>query len=463
MSRNPSASFAQASFDTLRDQLHGDLAMPGERGYQLARPWNLATTSRPAAVLIAANVDDVRHGVRWAAAHGMRVAVHATGHGSVGQDGDVLVIHTGLLTRCVVDPARRIARLDAGVVAQQLVDAADGFGLTPPIGSSGTVGVVGYLSGGGIGPLVSTFGLSSDHVRTLDVVTADGGLHRARAEENPDLYWAMRGGKAAVGVITAVELELLDLRTLYGGTLYFAAFDAADVLRAWARWSARLPGVATTSLALTNMPDDPSLPERLANRFVAAVRFATPVGSEDAEALLAEMRRAAAPIVDTMGTTSYRDLVAAHGGPTEPLPVHQDQRLLTSLGPETVDAILDAAGPRSGSQLTEVELRRLGGVLARQPRHASAFSHRESPYSLGVTAVLSGSEASTVASTEQLFAAVGPWTSGATLANFVDTVDPARIARSYDAHTVDRMRAVAERYDPRGVFAASGELKRIDT
>lgn len=459
MSTNLNAHLPRAAFDTLAADLHGEVALPGSHQYRLARPWNLAVSTHPVAVVVAADVDDVQHAVRWAAAHDLRVAVHATGHGGVSQGSDVLVIHTGGLQQCSIDVAQRTAHFGAGVLAEQLLDATHECGLAPVIGSTGTVGVAGYLSGGGIGPLVSTFGLSSDYIRALEVVTADGVLHHVTAEQNSDLYWAMRGGKGAVGIITSVWLELLDLTTVYGGTLHFAAFDAADVMNEWARWSAQLPDQATTSLALTNMPRDSSVPAPLNGRFVASVRFATPAGRDEAEVLLADMRRVAAPIVDTIGPMPYRELAGAYGNPPGPVPVHQDQRLLTALTPDTVRAILLAAGPDSGSPLTEVELRRLGGVFARQPKHSSAFSHRDSPYSLGVTRILADAASPTVGWADRLLSAVDPWSHGATMANFVDTTDPTMIARAYDPATLDRLRQIAEKFDSTGVFGAAGELQ----
>lgn len=458
---NSNIHVSPAALSALREELHGELALPGDRDYALTRPWNAALTTQPAAVVAAADVFDVQHAVKWAAAQRLRVAVHATGHGGVGQGSDVLVVHTGRLQQCSIDVERRSAHFGAGVNAEQLLNAAHEFGLAPVIGSTGTVGVAGYLSGGGIGPLVSTFGLSSDYVRALEVVIADGTVQRVSWDENPDLYWAMRGAKGALGIITAVELELLDLPAVYGGALNFAACHAGDVVREWARWSAQLPEMATTSLALVNMPDDPYAPASLAGHFIASLRFATPTGKDDAEALLADIRQVAPPVVDTIGMMPYRNLSTAWGNAAGPAPVHQNQVLLTALTPETVESVLRATGPDSGSGLVEVELRRLGGALARQPRHTSAFSHREHPYSLGITGILTGESSSTVASAQRLLAAVRPWSAEATMANFIDAVDATTVARSYDRHTLARLRDIAGKYDPAGVFTVAGELDLV--
>ncbi|MCV7170407.1 FAD-binding oxidoreductase [Mycobacterium manitobense] len=457
-------------FAGLRARLTGELAEPGDPSYDVARPWNSAVVGRPAGVVIAADANDVRTTVRWAGSHGLRVAVHATGHGTVSQGDDVVIVHTGRLQQCTVDPGRRAARVGAGVATRRLLDAAHAYSLAAVTGATGTVGVVGHLSGGGVGPLAATLGAASDHVLALEVVTGDGILRRATAEENPDLFWAMRGSKAAIGVITAAELRLCDVWGIYGGALYFTADHAPRVLRHWARWSAGLPDAYTTSLSLTNVPDLPHVPAAIAGRYVAVLKIATPAGRDvgadrdRTEARLATVRQVAPAVLDSVGVIPYRDITAVLGDAASPAPVHQDHVLLDALPPESVDAILGAAGPGSGSRLTTVEIRRLGGKLARPSGHAGAFSRRNSPYSLGITTILDGSAPSIVATADRLIAAVGPWTASGVLANFIDTTDPVRITSAYDRATLLRLRRMAEKYDSGGVFGAPGEvpLRRED-
>jgi FAD/FMN-containing dehydrogenase len=450
-------------FADLRAQLRGELAEPGQPGYDIARPWNAAISTAPAGVVIAADAKDISTTVGWAGAHGLRIAVHATGHGSVAQGDDVIVVHTGRLQQCSVDPDSCTARIGAGVQTQQLLDAAHHHALAPVTGATGTVGVIGHLSGGGIGPLVGTFGAASDHVLALEVVTGDGVLRTASAEENPDLFWAMRGGKSAIGVITSAELRLFEISEVYGGTLFFTT-DHAQVVHEWARWSAGLPNLYTTSLSLTNVPDLPHVPTVIAGRHVVAVKIATLAGRgvvadhENAETWLADMRQVAPVTLDGVGAIPYRDIARALGDAVAPAPVHQDHALLAALPDEAVDAIVGAVGPNSGSRLTTVEIRRLGGRLADPPTQPSAFSHRDCPYSLGVTAVLDDDAPSIVATADRLMTAVRPWSRSALLANFVDTADPARLAQAYDPETLLRLAAIADVHDPRGVFGVAGEV-----
>ena len=147
---------------------------------------------------------------------------------------------------------------------QRVLDAAGAHGLAALAGSSPGVGVVGYTTGGGVGPLARTLGLASDRVRAFDVVTGDGELRRATRDEHPDLFWALRGGKGALGVVTAIEFDLLPIPEIHAGALYFDGSHAAAVLGRWVDWSAALPPQATTSLALMQLPSMPGVPEPLA-------------------------------------------------------------------------------------------------------------------------------------------------------------------------------------------------------
>ena len=172
MSINPKPD--ESAVTNLRQKLVGTLAFPGEAGYELSAPWNQSVTASPAAVVAAANAEDIAAAVRWAASNGLRVAVQSTGHGAIPYVDDVLLIHTGSMQECAIDVEQRTARVGAGILSGQLTTAAAPFGLAPLVGTAGDVGFVGFLSGGGIGPMVAVFGLSSDHVRALDVVTGRG-------------------------------------------------------------------------------------------------------------------------------------------------------------------------------------------------------------------------------------------------------------------------------------------------
>ncbi|GAB2637504.1 FAD-binding oxidoreductase [Prescottella soli] len=438
---------------SLRACLTGSVALPGQPGYELTTPWNLAVPVTPRAVVAAANADDVATTVRFAGQHGLRVAVQRTGHGAVAVSGDVLLVHTGRLNECVVDPDTRTAHIGAGVIWQDVLDAAAPHGLAPLTGSSATVGVAGFLTGAGIGPLVRTYGLSSDHVQAFDVVTGGGEQLHVTPDEHAELFWGLRGGKATLGIVTAVEIDLLPLSQIYGGALYFDGADAAVVAHAWLDWCRDLPEHSSTSIAFLQLPPLPQIPPPLAGRLTVSVRFASVADEPEAESLIARLRAVATPLIDSVGPMPYAALSAIHADPVDPMPTHEFNALTHPLSHDAVDALLAVAGPGSGSPQTVIELRLLGGALAREPRHRSAFCHRGASFALMVVGVLAPPLAEAVVEHARVVAqAVATWVTGGALPNFAASADPERIARSYDEDTWHWLGALANDLDPRGVL-----------
>lgn len=318
----------------LQSRLQGSIAAPGDADYVLATPWNLAVVVAPRAVIAAAGPQDVVETVRAANELGLRVAVQRTGHGALAGIGDdVLLIHTGRMDAVEIDPATGTAQLGAGAIWQQVIDAAAGHGLAPVVGSTPHVSVAGLLSGGGVGPLARTFGLASDRVRAFDVVTGDGQLLHVTPDEYPDLFWGLRGGKATLGIVCGVELELLPLAEVFGGALFFDGDDAAAVLHAWRRWAPTLPEHANSSVALMQLPPLPDVPPPLAGRLTVAVRFTSTEGTAVCDPLLAPIRASAEPILEAIGPMPYTAIGAVHADPVDPLPSTRTPPCCTSCRP----------------------------------------------------------------------------------------------------------------------------------
>ena len=427
------------------------LALPGDDAYaRLATPWNLAVTSTPAAVVEARGVEDVVEAVRFAAGTGLPAAVQATGHGIAGNLDGALLIHTGRLDECVVHPDGW-ARVGAGVRWQRVLEAAAPYGLAGLAGSAPHVGVVGYTTGGGLGPVSRTFGYASDLVRAAEVVTGDGEL--LRVTPGHELFAAVRGGKGAVGIVTALEFDLFEQREIYGGALWFDGAAAADLLGAWRGWADSLPEQATTSIALMQLPPLPAVPPPLAGRLTVAVRFAWTGPAADGEELLRPLRTVADPIADTVTTLPYAGIGAVHSDPVDPMPAHDETDVLHSLPAEAVEALLGVAGPGSGSPQTIVELRQLSGALARPPAHPDVLCQREGGYNLAMIGAMVPPVADVVpAHAAAVRAALAPWSTGGAQPNFASGTGPDRLARSYDPSTLARLTELAAKYDPARVL-----------
>src|SRR4029450_2123648 len=177
------------------------------------------------------------------------------GHGPVRNAAGSLMITTRRMQGVAIDPDRGIARVQAGVKWRPLLEAAAEYGLTRLCGSSSDVGVVGYTLGGGMGSLGRKHGFAADHVTAVEVVTADGRLHRICADSEPELFWAVRGGKGNLGIVTALEFELVPEASLFGGGIFFTGDDAPALLHRFREWAPTLPEEVCMSIAILRIPD----------------------------------------------------------------------------------------------------------------------------------------------------------------------------------------------------------------
>ncbi|MGV9825187.1 FAD-binding oxidoreductase [Gordonia sp. NPDC003429] len=449
----------QAAITRLRSEVRGAVHRPGDPDYP-SPGFNVAVPRTPWAVVDVADAADIAAVVAFAAANAMTVTVFATGHGGTPVDDRSILVRTNALDECVVDPATRTARVGAGVPWQTVIEQAAAHGLAPLCGSAPGVSAVGFLSGGGIGPFVRTFGVSSDRVRSFGVVTGNGEIKHAAPEENPELFWGLRGGKATLGIITDAVIDLLPITEFYGGAVYFDGADAPEVLAAWQRWTTDLPREASTSLALLRLPDMPGVPPVLAGRLTVAVRYASVAAPDSAAQAFAPIRAVAAPILDAVGVMPYAAIGAIHADPVHPAPAYEGGLLLSELPDDAAAALLRNVGPEVMSPLLVVELRLLGGAYADPPAVTSAFCHRDAAINLHAVGILAPPIAAMVPeATARLVADMAPWAAGGRLPNFTAGTDPATIRSCYDDDTAAWLSALAQQYDPAGVLRA-GQVMR---
>ncbi len=445
-----------APFEELRGQLTGALHTPEQPEYaDLTSPWNLAVPMQPAAVVAVRSAADVVATVRFARRHGCTVGVQATGHGAKSALAGHILVVTRELDELTVDP-RGWARVGAGVKWLRVIEAAAPHGLAPLNGSSSDVGVVGFTTGGGVGPFSRTFGLAADRVRAFEVVTGDGAFRRVTPTEDPDLFWALRGGKGATGIVTAVEFDLVRLPSFYGGAIYFDAADAAAVIDRWSSWHLDLPEEGTTSFALFQLPEMPGVPPQLAGRMTIAVRLAWTGDPEEGRRLLDQMRAVAPVVLDDAAEKPYTAVDSVHADPVDPMPVTDPAMLLDELPPVAVERLLELAGPGSGSPQVLVEVRHLGGAYSREGTYPNAFDHRSAGFSVlavGMAGTGAGEHA------EQLFSALAEWDTGGVWPNFVPAYDARTARRAYGEETLQRLAEVVRAYDPDGVLQI-GEFTR---
>jgi hypothetical protein len=287
-------------------------------------------------------------------------------------------------------------------------------------------------------------------VRAFDVVTGDGVLRRVSPSEHPDLFFALRGGKGAAGIVTAVEFDLVHLPTFYGGAVYFDGADAPAIIDRWRDWSEALPEQATTSFVLLQLPELPEIPPPLAGRITIGVRFVWTGEPDEGQRLLDRIRAMAPVVLDDACLRPYTEIDAVHADPVEPMPVIDPAVLLTEFNEAAAERLLDLAGHGSTSPQLMVEVRQLGGAYAREGRYPSAFSHRAARFSVLTVALADAPGAMEHA--EQLFAALGEWDTGGIWPNFGPAHDAGTARRAYDEDALRRIVEVTRTYDPDGVL-----------
>lgn len=435
--------------------VHGPVLCASDAGFTDAcRGFNLTGAHAPEVAVLATGAADVSAAVTWAADHGQPVAVHATGHGSGLPAEAGMLVNTGRMRRVAVDPESRTAQVAAGVRWQDVIEAAAPYGLAPLCGSSPGVGVVGYTLGGGMGPMARTFGFAADHVRSIELVTADGALVTVTESSEPELFWALRGGKCSLGIVTAMEFDLMPVSAYYGGGIFFGADDAERVLHEYPSWAAALPESATTSVALLRLPDLPPIPPPLRGVVSAHLRFLHVGEPARGAELVAPMRALAAPLIDTVSVTPFAQIGSVHADPVDPMPARDDSLLLRDLPGAAVDAMLGAVGPGVSIPLMVTELRHMGGAVARGAAVPNAVGGREASFNLMTVGPypppLRGAvDAAAVAAAD----AMRPWATGSRLINFQGwATAPEDVRRAWPEETSRRLRAVTEAWDPDGVF-----------
>lgn len=439
----------------LARNVSGSLLLPADDGYAAAcTGFNLAVAPRPDAVLVARDEADVVAGVRFAREAGLPVRMIATGHGAAPVPAGGLLLNLRALDAVSVDVGGRTATIGGGATWAPVVAAAAVHGLAPVTGSSTGVGVVGFLLGGGLGPLSRRFGVGSDHLVSMRVVTGAGEVVTASPEENADLFWALRGGKGGLGVVTRVTVDLVAVPRLYAGALLFAAADAKAVLDGWRTWCGTDDPEVTTSVSLLRFPDLDQVPPPLRGRHLLSLRFAAAIDAASGERLAAPLRALAPVYLDALGPLPLADVAKVHSDPEGPMPGWTRGLMLHAIDDRFVHTLLGLVGPGTRAPFLGVEIRQLGGAIV-DTAGGSAMGGRENPYSMTVIGAPDPALFDTVlpGAYAGFRAAIAEWVAPTTTINWLgESDDPAEFRTAWSPEAFTRLSEVRRRYDPDGVF-----------
>jgi len=433
-------------------RVEGDVISPSDELYDEARRLFYGGIDlRPAAIVRVADTDDVARVVINARETGAELAVRSGGHSPVGHSltdgGLVLDLHD--MRRIDVDPASRTAWAETGATAVEFATAAGAHGLGVSFGDTGSVGLGGLVTGGGVGYLVRKLGLTIDNLTAAEIVTADGTVRRVDAEHEPDLFWAIRGGGGNFGVATRFQLRLHDVEPFTGGLLMQPA--SAQLIEDFVAISAAAPDELTTIANIMPAPPMPFVPAEWHNKLVA-MSFVCYAGDPNtAERAIKPLRSLATRIVDMVKPMPHAQIYPPEDPSYHPIGTGRNL-MVDAIDRRSAESIMDYLGS-STATFSVAQLRVLGGAVSRVPDDATAYAHRSRFAMINIGNILQ--------SVDEL-AAIKPWVDSfakaiqrgpeAAYVNFLTDEGPARVRQAYPGTTYDRLVAIKTRYDPTNLF-----------
>jgi FAD/FMN-containing dehydrogenase len=457
-------AIAEGSIAELGQTLRGELITPGEPGYDEARTiWNSAHDRYPTLIVRCAGVADVMRAVEFARSEELLVSVRGGSHSIPGfstNDGGI-VIDLSPMKGIRVDPQRRTAIAQTGLTWSQFDHETQAFGLATTGGLVSSTGIAGFTLGGGVGWLMRKHGLAADNLLSADVVTADGQLVHASEDENPELFWGLRGGGGNFGIATSFEYQLHRVGpTVTAGVVFYPGDQAAEILRFYRDWVEEAPDELTALVNLLTAPPAPFLPEEWHGKKLVAFVGMHCGSAEDGERAVRPLKELGDPVADLIGPLPY----AAMQGLIDPLwgpGAHSYMKAgwLGGLDDGAIDALVryhqTATSPKS-----EIHVHHMGGAVARVPAAATAFGDRSAPFLLNVIASTFTADGydGAVAWAQELHRAMGPSLTGGSYVNFLSAEGDERVRAAYGAN-YDRLVALKDEYDPTNLFRLNQNIR----
>lgn len=442
-----------ASLDiaSVRAAVAGKVIAPGDTDYDAARTIALGGVDKhPALIVRVANAADVAEVLRLARETGLELAVRCGGHSGAahGTTEGGIVLDVRGLKELDIDVDARTAWAGAGLTAGEYTTAASAKGLATGFGDTGSVGLGGLTTGGGIGYLARKFGMTIDNLLAADVVTADGQLHRVDADHEPDLFWAVRGGGGNFGVVTRFKFRLEDVPSIVGGMLLLPA--TPETIVGFIAAAEAAPEELSTIANVMPIPPMPFVPQEHHGELGIMGLMCYAGEAEAGQAALAPFRALATPIADMTHPGPYSDMYLPEG--EEYHPIAARTMFIDRVDRPVAETILEHIN-QSNAQMAAAQLRVLGGAIARVPSDATAFAHRKSRILVNLAAIYEDTAETPIheAWVDRFREAMRQGDDGAYV-NFLADEGEAGVRSAYPDRTWERLRDIKRRYDPENVF-----------
>ncbi len=441
----------------LRSTLTGRLLQPTDADYDQARQiWNAMIDRRPALIVQCANAEDARLGLRFAREHRLEVAVRGAGHNIAGNAlcDDGLMIDLSGMRAVEVDPDSRRAWVQPGATLADLDVATQAHGLATPVGINSTTGIAGLTLGGGFGWLTRQHGMTVDNLLSADVITADGALLRASVDDNPDLFWGLRGGGGNFGIVTQFEFRLHPVGPeIHAGLVIYPLEQGAEVLRAYRDFVRTAPESLSVWAVVRHAPPLPFLPAAVQGSKVVVLAIACTAPAEQCDALVAPLLQLGNPIGSHIGRQSYARWQQAFDPLLTPgARNYWKSHNFSALGDEVLDAMV-TFGKRLPTADCEIFVAHVGGAPNRVRPDATAYAQRDAHFVMNVHGRwhAADEDADGIAWARDVFAACAPFASSGAYTNFMTADEAGRIEAAYGVNH-RRLQQVKQRYDPDNVF-----------
>ena len=449
----------------LSRHFRGALIRPGDAPYDAQRRvWNGAIDRRPALIARCTGAADVRAAVGFARERELVVAVRGGGHNVAGTavcDGGI-VIDLSAMKGMWVDPRARVARAQPGLLWREFDHETQPFGLATPGGIVSHTGIAGLTLGGGLGWLMRRHGLTADNLRSADVVTADGALVQASAEEHADLFWGLRGGGVNFGIVTSFEYRLHAVGpTVLAGLILHPAARAREVLAFYRDYIASAPDELMTIVVLRMAPPAPFLPESIHGQPVVIIAVCCAGTVEDGERAVAPLRRFGEPLADLIRPTPYAshqallDASVPHG-----LGYYWKSEYLRPLSDALIDTLVAHAW-RVPTPESYAAVFHMGGAVSREDPDGSAFEDRRAAHAVNIDAVWSepARAPACIAWTRELWETVRPFSTGRVYVNFLGDEGQDRVRAAYGEAKYERLRSLKRKHDPTNFFRMNQNIR----
>jgi FAD/FMN-containing dehydrogenase len=459
-----SKSIGADTLMALRSALRGRVCLAEEAGYDEARTiWNAAIDRHPGAVVRCSGAADVLRAVRLAREHGLLVAVRGGGHNIAGNavcEGGLL-IDLSPMRSVRVDPLTRTAHVEPGATLGDFDKEAQAFALATPLGINSTTGVAGLTLGGGFGWLSRKFGLAADNLISADVVTANGELVPTNAMQNPDLFWAIRGGGGNFGVVTSFEFKLHEVGPeLLSGLIVHPFARARELLGGYRQVAANAPDELTVWAVLRKAPPLPFLPAETHGKEILVFAVCYAGDAKEGERALQPLRALGTPIADVIGIQPYAIWQTAFDPLLTPgAHNYWKSHNFTKLSDALLDTLVDRV-EKLPTPECEIFIGQLGGATNRVASDATAYPHREANFVMNVHTRWREprDKERSVEWTRELFAAAAPHATGGVYVNFMPEDETERVSGAYGAN-YNRLAALKAQYDPGNLFRVNQNVR----